>query len=235
MSKSTSVIRKSASYSDADYYAKARPEMVRFVPDGARCILEVGCAEGTFGASLKRTDSSRVVHGIELVDEAAKIAQHSLDKVYCGAIEDVLPALKEGQYDAIVFNDVLEHLAEPEKVLTDIKLKLANGGCVVASIPNIRHYRVLKQLLLESDFKYQDWGVLDRTHLRFFTKKSMERMFDASGFVIRTIEGIPANWEMDARWWRYLNLIAPLFRGRIDDLKFVQYAIVAQPKPAASS
>jgi 2-polyprenyl-3-methyl-5-hydroxy-6-metoxy-1,4-benzoquinol methylase len=155
------------------------------------------------------------------VAEIADKARSRLDKVIVGGIEEQ-PGLPDGYFDCIVFNDVLEHLVDPWTVLRSIKVKLKSGGCVVASIPNVRHFSNLRQLILEKEWRYMDCGVLDRTHLRFFTEKSIRRMFEDCGYNLCSIDGIverPFPWT--------LGLLNRILFNSLRDTEYLQFACVA--------
>lgn len=102
-----------------------------------------------------------------------------VDHFVSGSYPEALPPR---QFDAIVFNDVLEHLVDPWSALRESKSFLTDGGMVIASIPNVRHYSVIKPLVVSGRFEYQDAGLLDRTHLRFFTFTSSVDLFESTGF-----------------------------------------------------
>ena len=124
------------------------------------------------------------VWGVEPFASAAAIAADKLDRVITGPFgpETDLPA---GAFDCIVFNDVLEHMVEPELALRYAKLLLSAGGTILASIPNVRYFPLLWQLGVRGNWEYGDCGLLDRTHLRFFTKSSILRMFQNEGYAVR--------------------------------------------------
>src|SRR3989344_2104623 len=158
------------------YYGLYRTEMIKFVPKTAKKILDVGCSSGLFGIQLKKTLDAEV-WGIELDKKSAKIASKSLNKVLCGDVSEIIKNLPDSYFDIIVFNDVLEHLIDPYGVLLKMKKKLSPEGLIVCSLPNIRYIVALKRLILDKQWKYDDSGVLDKTHLRFFTLKSIKDMF----------------------------------------------------------
>lgn len=167
------------------YYQHARPEVLKLVPITARRVLDVGCGAGGFSATLKARQSAEV-HGVELVSQAAELARSHLDKVWNSTIEEALPKLAETYYDCIIVADVLEHLLDPWNVLISLKGKLAVGGKIVCSIPNIQNWGVLSGLI-QGRWDYQNAGILDRTHLRFFTRNSVEELFWNAGLRIVTI------------------------------------------------
>jgi 2-polyprenyl-3-methyl-5-hydroxy-6-metoxy-1,4-benzoquinol methylase len=214
----------------SDYFQCPRPEMLPFVPADCRRVLDVGCAEGAFGESLKRTRGIEV-WGVEPVKSAAATAMTKLDRVIEGVFgpETDLPA---GAFDCILFNDMLEHMLYPEMALRYARDLLAPGGVVVASIPNIRNFPIVWELVSHARWEYRDCGVLDRTHRRFFTKSSIVNMFETEVYTVESVCGINAyRWIPNAskRLWNVYKLANALFLGKYDDMKFLQYAIVARP------
>jgi 2-polyprenyl-3-methyl-5-hydroxy-6-metoxy-1,4-benzoquinol methylase len=214
----------------ASYFSWPRPEMLPFVPANCRRVLDVGCAEGAFGESLKKNREIEV-WGIEPTKSAAASAREKLDNVIEGVFgpETALPA---GSFDCILFNDVLEHMVAPETALRYARDLLAPGGVVVASIPNIRSFPTVWRLMLHCDWEYQDSGVLDRTHLRFFTKSSIVKMFEGEGFALENICGINAYRgvpNVRRRLWLLYKLANALSLRKLDDMKFQQFAVVARP------
>ena len=205
------------------YYEFARPEMIEFVPKTAERVLEVGCGSGGFGSLLKLQRPGVEVWGLEPNDEAASRAAERLDCVICDVLHPSIPRLDGQLFDCVVFNDVLEHLARPESALDDVKKYLTDQGVVVASIPNILHFYQISSILIEQDWKYQDSGILDNTHLRFFTKKSIIRLFEQSGYRLLDIKGI---YESFGLKYRILNLLT---FNHLRDWRYVQFAVVAKP------
>src|SRR5438270_2444718 len=126
------------------YFAEARSEMLAYVPTTAATILDVGCSTGVFGASLKKRQQC-TVWGIEMVPAAAETARHVLDHVRVEAFDPA--ALPENHFDCLLFNDCLEHMPYPEKILVAAKRLLRSGGHVVASIPNMRYFPVMWDLI----------------------------------------------------------------------------------------
>ena len=215
----------------AEYFTEARPEMLCFVPTNCRRLLDVGCGTGTFGASLKKQNPQIEVWGVEPFASAAAIAADRLDRVITGPFEPEtdLPA---GAFDCIVFNDVLEHMVAPERALRHAKTLLSTGGTILASIPNVRYLPVLWQLGVRGSWEYRDCGILDRTHLRFFTKSSILKMFQDEGYAVRSISGINPYAGIPSasrRLWLAYRFANVLSRGRFADLKFLQFAVMAEP------
>jgi 2-polyprenyl-3-methyl-5-hydroxy-6-metoxy-1,4-benzoquinol methylase len=196
--------------------------MLRFVPKTAQQVLELGCADGTFAAAVKDHTGAEV-WGIELSETAAEQAGAVLDRMLVGDVGDRIAELPDAYFDAIVCNDVLEHLVDPLTILTRLRSKLKPDGVVVASIPNIRYLPALSKIVFRKDFPQDDIGVFDRTHLRFFTRKSIVRMFTKAGYTVRRIKGINI-------WFGPLAaLLIPLSLGYFADGVFLEYACVASP------
>ena len=213
----------------ANYFQESRPEMLPFVPAHCRRVLDVGCGEGGFGETLKRTRQIEV-WGVEPVRSAATAAAERLDHVVQTPFTPEA-GLPSGTFDCVIFNDVLEHLFAPDDALRYARVLLAPGGVVVASIPNIRNFPTLWQLMLKARWEYEDSGILDRTHLRFFTKSSIQAMFEGEGYDIQSISGINAYWGATWRKWAIYRLANLFALGNFKDMKFLQFAVVAKPKP----
>lgn len=164
----------SSSKPDA-YYTMCNPAPLRAIPATARRILDVGCGEGSLGHALKQLDLGRQVLGIECQPAvAARAAQH-LDEVFTLDVEAADPAIPPGTLDCVVYGDGLEHLVDPEQVLRRHKRFLKPDGMIVCSIPNVQHHSILTALL-KSDFQYTTAGLLDATHLRFFTYSTLTKL-----------------------------------------------------------
>ncbi len=207
------------------YPDNPRPEMHPFVPIAARRVLEVGCHTGAFGAALKAQTPDVQVWGVEPHPEAAAVAAGRLDRVYVQPYDAACP-LPVQYFDAVVFNDVLEHIVDPWASLRLARRHVAPGGVVVASIPNLLHQHNLQHLLLERDFKYEDNGIRDRTHLRFFTRRSMLRMFEESGWRVARIAGINASWWSNSL---LLRLAYRILDRQLEETKYIQFAVVTEP------
>jgi SAM-dependent methyltransferase len=214
----------------AGYFELARPEMLPFVPPGCKRILDVGCGQGNFGELLKKTRNVEV-WGIEPVASAAAEAATKLDHAIEGLFTpdaDLPPA----SFDAITFNDVLEHIWEPAESLACARKLLAPGGVVIASIPHIRHFQAMWEIVVRGEWRYKNSGTFDRTHVRFYTRKSILALFAASGFEVEKIVGINPFWS-DANGvpfkWRYFKIINALTFNAIEDMKYLQFAVVARP------
>lgn len=210
-------------------YDFARPEMEPFVPTGVRNVLDVGCSTGKFGQAL-RARGGVAVTGVEPDPVAAAVARERLDAVVDGFFPDIDDkVVRLGGYDAIVFNDVLEHMVDPLVALNAAKRHLAPRGVIVASVPNVRHISALGPLLVRGRWDYTDIGILDRTHLRFFTRSSLIAFLVDGGWEVIEISGINRCRHLEVGDTRLLRLLSRLTRGRSDPFFFLQYAVVARP------
>ncbi|GAC1441334.1 MAG: hypothetical protein NVSMB55_08850 [Mycobacteriales bacterium] len=175
---------------DADYFDQARPELVAVARrhNMRGRTLDVGCSRGWLGRELMTAGLASEVHGIELNEAAAAVAGSRLTSVRRrnleapGLLEDI-----DGEFDTVVFADVLEHLTKPEVVLTQVLSRLRPGGRALISLPNVRHHAVVRDLVLKNRWDYQDAGVLDRTHMRFFTSVTAQAMCEQAGLTVESV------------------------------------------------
>ena len=209
---------------ETEYYGHPRREMIPLVPETAGTILDVGCGAGAFAASLREARGEGLeIWGLEMDPAAARLAEGILDHVHVGDAAKILPNLPEGHFDCIVCNDVLEHVADPETLLRALRPLLRPGGRIVASIPNVRYFFNVIDLVVHGRWEYTDEGILDRTHLRFFTRASIRKMFADCGYGIERMAGINATGSLK---FQAVNLLT---FGRWQDMKFLQFAVVGTP------
>lgn len=215
------------------YYENVRNDLIPLIPNGAKCILEVGCAAGRTGQELKKRFGAFVA-GIELNIKAAVLAKNVLDDVVQGDIEKIDLPYSNGSFDCILFADVLEHLVNPLSALLKVRRLLKKGGTVVASIPNVQFHGVIHKLI-EGNWTYEKEGILDETHLRFFTYKEIVKLFSQAGYSIQAVEEV-----LDPQYENYSSMnptVLNFGRTQIKDLTpeeikrfFVfQYQIIASP------
>lgn len=149
-------------------------------------VLDVGCSTGNL-AKIICEELGCIVDGVEINPETAKLAAQVVRRIYTGSIEDI--SIQEQIfasheiYDILLFMDVLEHLKDPLSVLINTKRLLADDGYIVASVPNIANWRIRFSLLF-GKFEYQESGLLDKGHLRFFTLKTLRNLFSEAGYEI---------------------------------------------------
>jgi len=160
-----------------DYYYDKRWDLLSLIPSNSKNILDIGCGKGWLGKKIKETRPCKIT-GIE-VTSAGSYAHKIYDKVYIKSVEDIIPAFEKNSFDCIILGDVLEHLINPWSVLEQLTFLLQKKGVLVISLPNIQHYSIILALL-RGNFKYQEEGIMDKTHLRFFTLSSAKEMLTES-------------------------------------------------------
>lgn len=175
--------------------------VAELIGDDVRMVLDVGTGTGALGEYLSARGC--VVDGVNYSAEEAELARPSYRDLVLADLEQAsLSALLAGRkYDRIVFADVLEHLRDPVRTLADAVSLLEPSGKIVVSVPNIGHVGVVAQLVA-GKFPYSDEGILDRTHLRFFTRESLMELLQAAGLrplALRTVERLPEETEFRAR------------------------------------
>lgn len=203
------------------YFNLERNELFMFLPERINIMLDVGCGEGNFGALVKKKKNC-TVYGIEPDVNAAAIASHKLDHIENGFFENSVKKLNL-KFDLIAFNDVLEHMQDPWGALKLAKQFIRPGGQVQISLPNFLHFYNIVEILKTKDWKYTSKGILDETHLRFFTKRSMERFVKDCGYEIERIEGIN---PVKSRGLMLVNLLS---LGYYREMKFAQFVVIAKP------
>ncbi len=214
------------------YFEGVRTEVARFLPARCQRVLEIGCGAGGFRDNI-RTPCE--YWGIEPVAVPAARAAQRMDKVLVGTFDAVRAQLPENYFDLIICNDVIEHLPDHDAFLQQIKLYMAPGGCLVGSVPNVRCYQHLYEVLFERDWRYRAEGILDRTHLRFFTQKSLKRTFAENGYHIEAFAGInnlaPTRFTSPKkiRRWLTVTLLTLLTAGLFNDIRYLQFGFRVVP------
>ncbi|MFO1148431.1 MAG: methyltransferase domain-containing protein [Alsobacter sp.] len=223
------------------YFSSVNPDLLRRVPLTADCVLEVGSGDGALGRRFKMRNPQTQWLAIEVDANAARTAAGVLDDVLHADVERLgeaeLDAFLAGRTpDVLVFGDVLEHLREPEAALARLVDRLAPGGAVVACIPNIGHWSVVRDLLA-GRWTYADSGLLDRTHLRFFTLDSAVALLRGAGLEVRrsSSRDIPLDAPGQKAFMEALRASPGLLGGQAEAaearLKALQYVLVAQKPP----
>jgi GT2 family glycosyltransferase/2-polyprenyl-3-methyl-5-hydroxy-6-metoxy-1,4-benzoquinol methylase/glycosyltransferase involved in cell wall biosynthesis/Flp pilus assembly protein TadD len=169
------------------YYKHLRQEIFNGVPESANDILDVGCGAGILGKALKARRPGRSVTGIELDSKAFYFATRNLDRAYNVDVESFSPPFEKGEFDCIILADILEHLKNPWALMKNYAAFLKEGATVVISIPNVRYMGILRDLAEHGKWEYQDEGILDRTHLRFFTRQEFVKLLAQAGITCDSV------------------------------------------------
>lgn len=188
--------------------------LIDWTPDGSR-VLEVGCASGYVGSILIRDKGCRVT-GVEVEPAAAAEARQNGLTVFEGSLEE--PAFFDsipGPFDVIIAADVLEHLREPGRVLERFKASLVPGGVVLIAVPNVAVWSMRKRLFFRGDFRYTDAGLLDRTHVHFFTWDTLHELVDSQHWAV--LDTMIDGWELPIGRQLFVKYPARLRRS-VDNL-----------------
>lgn len=172
------------------YFNFPRNEILSLIPGAPKRHLDIGCATGLFGSSLKRLYNTTSV-GIEINRNAAAMARKNIDYIFHADINNFNFSELKTDFDLITFNDILEHLTCPTCTLKKSLSKLTDDGHIIASIPNVAHPYIIQQLS-KGLFRYTNAGILDNTHLRFFTLPTICQMFIKAGLKIKKINPYPS-------------------------------------------
>lgn len=205
------------------YFSSDREDMLKYIPQDVKTSLEFGCGYGGFSALLKNKFYAES-WAVEINEEAAREAAKKLDKVINNDATKSLNDIPGHYFDCIILFDILEHLIDPYSLLLALKTKLTDKGVLIASIPNVRYYRMLTQLVIHGNWDYKDHGILDRTHLRFFTYKSIVKMLNRLDYKILKMEGIHPT---SSRTFKILNIIT---LNHFSDVMYKHFAIVVRPR-----
>lgn len=198
-------------------------------------ILDVGCSAGYLGEYLRA--QGHHVTGIDITPEAIEKAAEFLNEAHCMKVEDYFAANPERKFDVVIFGDVLEHVTNAEEVLRLTTRALKPRGRVIASIPNVAHLAV-RAMLLEGRWEYADLGLLDRDHVRFFTRSSIHKLFEDSGYDVNDIRSTNLSVEtVDEMCGMRLNpamvKIAKKTAADSESSTVFQYIVMAQPQSNA--
>ncbi|MDX2067864.1 MAG: class I SAM-dependent methyltransferase [Haliscomenobacter sp.] len=212
--------QKMYSKKPSSYFGGENYHILKYVPDNLNLVLDVGCSSGGFGALLKERGIG--VWGVEPNEEAALSASKKLDRVINSVFDETILDQLDVKFDCVFFIDVIEHLIDPESALNLCKKILKPNGYIVSAIPNILQYGTILNILKTQDWRYTDSGILDKTHFRFYSQKSILRLFNESGFTVLNNEG----------WYKKCS---PLFKllnfflfNRIESMKYTHFITVVK-------
>ncbi|HEX9078755.1 MAG TPA: class I SAM-dependent methyltransferase [Desulfuromonadaceae bacterium] len=201
-----------------EYYSGVRHSLIDLIPAGPNKVLELGCARGYTLLAAREAGKAAEIVGIDILprEQSHDLLDHYLRNESDNIAIDYPP----GYFDVILCADVLEHFVDPWRAVRQLHHYLKPGGVLIASIPNIRFYKVILRILLGGDFRYDaEGGILDRTHLRFFCKRNMGELFTGAGFRVTAFHG------KISLLYRVLTLLS---LGLSEGLWVRQYTIVAR-------
>lgn len=209
-------------------YANPRPEVTPLIPAAARAVLDLGCSSGVMGATL-RARGQHVV-GLEVDPQLAALARTRLETVIEADVEALAAAGTDpgGPFDCVVAADVLEHLRDPWLVVRWARTLLSPRGSLVVSVPNVCHLRTFWALAVRRRWPFEDVGIFDRSHLRFFARHNLEELLAETDLrIVELRRSHLLSLDYSSRW----NRLAPHL-GDLGTLQFVFRAEPAHPGPS---
>jgi SAM-dependent methyltransferase len=207
-------------YAETRLYPAVRTDLLARLPHGLGRVLDVGCGAGDLGAQLVSLGMASEVRGVDISEQAVDSARRVLAEAHVVDLDREEPPFPKSSFDTIIYGDVLEHLKFPWITVKQHSSLLRAGGRAFCSTPNIGHRRTLIRILLQR-WEYEPEGLFDYTHLRFFTRRSLEAMFRSGGYArVRSDSLYPPSWKV-----RLFNLLTP---GRLRDLNVSSLWIEAQ-------
>lgn len=204
-----------------EYFGRARTDIAPLLPGCAARVLELGCGNGATMAWLRTVREVEYSAGIEFVPHVAQIAKAAFDDIIIGSLDDVALPERAASFDVILALDVLEHVAFPEDIVQKYGRLLVPSGCFIVSLPNVAHHSISFPLFARGSWQYAESGILDRTHLTFFSQNEACAIFNRNGMHIDKqtcttdfswFERLPILRKHSAlRWYcnRVLNTVMP--------------------------
>jgi 2-polyprenyl-3-methyl-5-hydroxy-6-metoxy-1,4-benzoquinol methylase len=197
-------------------YIGLRYDLIKHIKGSDLTIMDVGCATGSNGKYLLENNIGKAVHGIEYDYNMATIARQSYTDVQIGDIEkmDLLTIYKGIQFDYILIGDILEHLKNPWNILLLLKECLKSDGKIIFSVPNFQHIDVFIHVFIKGIYPYNERGIFDKTHLRFFTWKNIEELVERSFLeIIKVDRNYRYRDNLKSKFPFYGKLLKHLFKN----------------------
>lgn len=203
-----------------NYFDFERLEMLEFLPKEIGKSIEFGCSNGHFSKFVKDNYNCES-WGVDFDEIAIEVAKTKLDKVICGDALEAIEQLPDSYFDCLICNDLIEHLPDPLMFLRNVSRKMKSGASLVCSIPNVRYWKNTWDFLIKKDWKYEDAGILDYTHNKFFTFKSISRLLSDAELSNIQVTGINRT--------KSLKFLIPnlILLKTHDDMGYYQIAVVA--------
>ncbi len=206
------------------YFGRPRYEIARFLPKRAERVLEIGCGRGQTLKWLKESGVAGETFGMELMAPQGAVAREVVDHLLVGDAEKTLEThYQPAQFDLVLCLDVLEHMLDPWAFVSRVEALLKPGGLLICSVPNVRHYSVVMSLLFGGRWQYSEEGILDQTHLRFFTRSSLSELAGRGGL---SLEACVPNMYEGSR----LALINKITGGVFAEFMALQYLTLSRKR-----
>lgn len=178
------------------YFSIINAAIVQMIPECPGRILDIGCADGSLGERIISCKKPEAYIGVELIRSVADKAKTRLTDVYTGSADAILPALRDSTFDWIIMADSFEHMADPWKTTAELARILKPGGHLALSVPNVGNLNVILDLFFRGQWNYAPSGILDRGHVRFFTRASIRQLLTDFGFrMIRCFSNPKTRWK----------------------------------------
>jgi 2-polyprenyl-3-methyl-5-hydroxy-6-metoxy-1,4-benzoquinol methylase len=209
------------------YFDTARREIAPHLPARVARLLDIGCGTGATTNFVRSKHALDWAGGVEYLPDVAEQARPAFDQLWVGdaAAADLEAMIAPGSLDLVLCLDVLEHMVDPWSLVRRVSALMAPGGRLIVSVPNIRNYRFIWRLLTQGDFRYRDFGLLDRTHLRFFVKETAVELAACGGLHVVAAESVQKLKPYEPR--AILNALA---FGALDGLLAKQWLVVAEKR-----
>jgi 2-polyprenyl-3-methyl-5-hydroxy-6-metoxy-1,4-benzoquinol methylase len=207
------------------YHDNARLDVLPWLPLQVSRCFDLGCGAGGTLGLLKTKYPGAWLAGLEMDEKSASNARKLVDEVWCGDADkfDFSAHIESSSLDLILCLDVLEHLVDPWSVVKKLSPLLNKGGRLITSLPNIRYHKLIKTLLIDGNFNYTDEGLMDRTHLRFFVRKTAEELVTCGGLKLKSVAPAKPIKNNGIK-----GIANRLLGGRFNDLLTLQYMLVAE-------
>jgi SAM-dependent methyltransferase len=212
---------------DRAYFSHIRMDLIRFMDMKKKGldVLEIGAAYGETLYHLKEKGIAKRAVGVDIFEDTNGAERYKpIDKFLFGNIENEDYPDFENSFDLILLPDVLEHLEEPLEVLKKVDSYLRKGGTVVVSMPNIRHYSAFYRIFVKGGFDYDESGIFDYTHKRFYCRRNIEDLLKKAGFRILKSEGSIRNF----RGRSFTKILNRLTFGFLEEFFSTQYFFTAE-------
>lgn len=199
-----------------NYFTSVRYDISKYIPKNVRRVLEIGCGDANFVKFLPTCE----YWGVEPNIKVKQIKSLNIFKIYKCDYENAYDQMPDNYFDLIIVNDVVEHMTDHDYFLETIKKKMTQDSYIIGSVPNVRHISNLINLIIHKDWQYQSSGILDKTHLRFFTTKSLIRSLNLHGYYIELVQPINRQLCKRLRFKCLIERVLCLLLGR--DTEFNQ-------------
>lgn len=181
-----------------DYFSNIRKDLINLINPNSKDlkILEIGAAYGETLYYLKESGIASEAVGVDIFEDVKNKQNYkSIDRFIFGDIEKIELSEYIQNFDLILLPDVLEHLFEPKSVLEKLKTYLKEDGQIILSMPNIRHYSAIYKIVFKGDFRYEESGIFDYTHVRFYCRKNIQELLETSGYKVLKQESSIKNFK----------------------------------------